>query len=52
MAIVSYRRNLIAQIQDDYGVSLINHEDKANHLWWSFKNRMGLSNNVSMEFNL
>lgn len=52
MATVSYRRNLIAQIQDDYGVCLIRHEDKANHLWCSFKNRMGLSNNVTMEFDL
>lgn len=52
MATISYRRNLIAQIQDDYGVCLIHHEDKANHLWCSFKNRMGLSNNVSMAFDL
>jgi len=52
MATVSYRRNLIAQIQDDYEVCLIHHEDKANHLWCSFKNRMGLSNNVTMEFDL
>lgn len=52
MATVSYRRNLIAQIQDDYGVSLLHHEDKANHLWCAFRNRMGLSNNVVMEFDL
>jgi hypothetical protein len=51
MATVSYRRNLIAQVQDDYGIFLINHEDKANHLWCSFKNRMGISENVGMEFN-
>lgn len=43
---------MIAQIQDDHGVSLIHHEDKANHLWCSFKNRMGFSNNVSMDFDL
>jgi hypothetical protein len=49
MATVSYRRNLIAQIQDEYGVSPIHHEDKANHLWCSSKNRMGLSNNVTMD---
>jgi len=52
MATISYRRNMIAQIQDDYGVSLIHHEDKVNHLWCSFKNRMGFSNNVSMDFDL
>jgi hypothetical protein len=52
MATVSYRRNLIAQVQDDYGIFLINHEDKANHLWYSFKNRMGISENVGMEFNM
>jgi hypothetical protein len=33
MATVNYRRNLITQIQDDYGVTLIQHEEKANHLW-------------------
>lgn len=52
MATVSYRRNLIAQIKDDYGVFLIQHEDKANHLWYSFRNRMGISNNVTMDFDL
>lgn len=52
MATVSYRRNLIAQIQDEYGVFLIHHEDKANHLWCSFKNRMGISNKVVIEFDL
>lgn len=52
MATVSYRRNLIAQIQDDYGISLIHHEDKANNLWCSFKGRMGTSNNAVMQFDL
>ena len=52
MATVNYRRNLIAQIQDDYGVSLIQHEDKAHYLWHSFKNRMGVSGEVSMAFDL
>jgi len=52
MATVNYRRNLIAQIQDDYGVSLIQHEDKAHYLWHSFKNRMGVSREVSMAFDL
>lgn len=52
MATVSYRRNLIAQVQDDYGVFLVNHEDKANHFWWSFKNRMGVSEQTIMLFDL
>jgi hypothetical protein len=52
MATISYRRNLIAQVQDDYGVFLIHHEDKANHLGCSFKNRMGIFEDVSMEFDL
>lgn len=52
MATASYRRNLVAQIQDDYGVFLIDHEDKANHLWCSFRNRMGVSNSVTMDFDL
>lgn len=33
-------------------MSLVHHEDKANHLWCSFKNRMGQSNNVVVEFDL
>lgn len=52
MATVSYRRNLIAQVQDDYGVSLLHHDDKANFFWCHFKNRMGLSNQVEMAFDL
>lgn len=52
MATVSYRRNLIAQIQDEHGISLIHHDDKANLLWCSFKNRMGTSNNAVMSFDL
>lgn len=52
MATVSYRRNLIAQVQDDYGISLVQHEEKANHLWSVFKSRMGVSGDVRMEFDL
>jgi hypothetical protein len=39
-------------VQDDHGVSLILHEDKANHFWCSFKNRMGITKNATMEFDL
>lgn len=52
MATVSYRRNLIAQVQDDHGASLILYEDKANHFWCSFKNRMGITENATMGFDL
>jgi len=31
---------------------LIHLEDKANHLWCGFQNRMGLSNKVVMQFDL
>lgn len=34
------------------GYLLFQHEDKANHLWCSFKNRIGVSNNVTMHFDL
>lgn len=36
----------------EYGVSLVQHEDKANHLWCPFRNRMGISSEVAMEFDL
>lgn len=52
MATISYRRNLNAPIQDDYGVSLINDEEKANHLWCVFKDRMGKTSFANMEFDL
>lgn len=52
MATISYRRNLIAQIQDEHGVFLIHHDDKANHLWNSFKSRMGQTDKAIMEFDL
>lgn len=52
MATISYRKNIIAQIQDDYGVSLIHHEEKANHLWCVLKDRMGKSSNACMEFDM
>lgn len=31
---------------------MIHPEDKANHLWCAFQNRMGLSNKVVMQFDL
>lgn len=52
MATISYRKNIIAQIQDDYGVSLIHHEEKANHLWCVLKDKMGKSSNACMEFDM
>lgn len=52
MATISYRRNLIAQVQDEHGVTLLHHDDKANHFWCHYKNRMGQSNHARMEFDL
>ena len=36
-ATVKYRRNLITQLIDDSGTLLVNHSDKANLIWLSFK---------------
>ena len=52
MATISYRRNSIAQLLNDNGAWVQDHEGKANLLWCSFKNRMGVSSGISMLFDL
>jgi len=43
-ATVKHRRSLITRLVNDQGQSLFNHEDKANLIWNSFKERLGTSN--------
>ena len=52
MATISYRRNSIAQLLNDNGAWVQDHEGKANLLWCSFKNMMGVSSGISMLFDL
>jgi len=52
MVTISYRRNSISQILNDHGVWIHDHEGKAGLLWNSFRNRMGISANPPMLFNL
>ena len=52
MATISYRRNSISQILNDQGVWIHDHEGKAGLLWNSFRNRMGISANPPMLFDL
>jgi hypothetical protein len=51
-ATVKYRRNLITslQVSPDHYVST--HEEKAQHIWTSFKERLGISNFTGINFDL
>lgn len=52
MATISYRKNSIAQIQNDSGQMIVDHEGKAALLWLAYKNRMGVTSNPQMQFDL
>ena len=52
MATVSYRRNAISQIKDEQGNWISDHEGKAALLYTSYKNRMGISLQPQMHFDL
>ena len=52
MATISYRCNSILQLQNEHGVWVQDHESKAGLLWTSFKNRLGVTTNLVMLFNL
>ena len=52
MATISYRRNSIAQIMNDQGIWIHDHEGKAGLLWNSFRNRMGTTSSPTMLFDL
>ena len=52
IATISFRRNKISQILNDNGAWIQDHEGKTGLLWNSFKNRMGISNEITMHFDL
>jgi hypothetical protein len=51
-ATVKYRRKLITQLLNDQDRPLFNHEDKAQLIWNSFKDRLGTSNFIGVLFDL
>ena len=50
MATISYRRNAISKVKNENGIWVQDHEGKAGILWNTFKNRMGISSEVTMHF--
>jgi hypothetical protein len=52
MATVNYRKNTIAQITSSDGRLVTDHAEKAALFWMEFKDRMGVSSETQMLFNL
>jgi hypothetical protein len=52
MASERYRRNSIAMLLDDSGNEVTDHQAMAGLLWSNFKERMGNSEGISMQFDL
>jgi hypothetical protein len=52
VATQSYRRNYITFIEDEDGNYITNHDHKAAIIWNSYKNRLGITNNLVMNFDL
>jgi hypothetical protein len=52
MASERFRRNSIAMLQDDSGNVITDHEAMAGLLWSSYKERMGRSEGIDMQFDL
>jgi hypothetical protein len=51
-ATIRYRHNLIAILRDDAGNEIQKHEDKAELLWESYKQRLGTSEFTHMYYDL
>jgi hypothetical protein len=49
---ITHRKNTIASVQANNGSVLNQHEEKANHFWEAFKERLGKLEFSSMLFNL
>jgi hypothetical protein len=47
-----YRRNCISRLIVDDGRQISDHDEMAGMLWASYKNRMGSSEGISMQFDL
>ena len=52
MATMTYRRNCITTLKDEAGREISNHEEMAGIRWASYKNRMGASEPIQMQFDL
>jgi len=52
MATISYRRNAISQLRDENGNWIADHDGKAALLYLAYKNRMGVSLQPQMLFDL
>jgi hypothetical protein len=52
MATERYRRNSIAMLKDDQGNEITDHDQMAGVLWNSYKERMGRSEGIEMQFDL
>jgi hypothetical protein len=50
MATIPHRKNAISQILNDDGIQ--DHEGKACLRWKAFKNKMGVSNGITLHFDL
>lgn len=51
-ASIEHRRNLITSLVNDSGTPLIDHAQKAEHLWQDFKQRLSTSKFSSILFDL
>ena len=51
-ATIKYRRNLITSLEDSAGTIVTTHEDKAEQILVSFKERLGVSSFTRINFNL
>jgi hypothetical protein len=52
MATISHKRNFIVSISGPDGVSVTEHDQKANLFWEAYKQRLGYSEYTSMEYDL
>lgn len=51
-ATIKYRKNLITSLEDQASHPFTTHEDKADLIWCSFKERLGVSSFTGINFNL
>jgi hypothetical protein len=52
MATELFRRNTIAMLRDANGNDISDHQAMAGLLWADYKERMGQSNGINMQFDL
>lgn len=52
MATIAHKRNFIVNLSGSDGSPVIDHDQKANLLWSAFKHRLGISEFLSMAYDL